>query len=205
LWDKVLDPVVPERVSFLSDLIEWKNELNTIIREFNENVPLNNKQILVIGCSTSEVSGQKIGTAGTEEVAAMIFTQFKKLQEDTGVALAFQCCEHLNRALIVERELAEKKQLDEVSVIPVRNAGGAMATYAFNHFEDAVVVEHIKADAGIDIGDTFIGMHLKHVAVPIRTSQKSVGSAHVTLATARPKLIGGARAVYERKKENESC
>ena len=186
-------------------LASWKNELNTIIQEFQNNVSLNHHQVLVIGCSTSEVSGQKIGTAGTEEVAAMIFSQLKELQEQTGVALAFQCCEHLNRALVIERKLLEKMQLDEVTVIPVRNAGGAMATYAYHQFEDAAVVEHIKADAGMDIGDTFIGMHLKHVAVPIRTSQKSVGSAHVTLATTRPKLIGGVRAVYERTKKNESC
>lgn len=183
----------------------WKNELSSIINEFIEEVALTNKHILVVGCSTSEVSGQKIGTAGTEEVAEMIFTEIKKLQDKTGTALAFQCCEHLNRALVIERKMLEEKELSEVSVIPVRNAGGAMATYAFNHFEDPVVVEHIKADAGIDIGDTFIGMHLKHVAVPIRTTQKSVGEAHVTLATTRPKLIGGARAVYERTIVNKSC
>lgn len=183
----------------------WRNELSTIIHEFIDYVALSNKHVLVVGCSTSEVIGRKIGTAGSEEVAEMIFFELKKVQEHTGVALAFQCCEHLNRALIVERETLEEKALTEVSVIPVRNAGGAMATYAFHHFKDPVVVEHIKADAGIDIGDTFIGMHLKHVAVPIRTTQKSVGEAHVTLATTRPKLIGGARAVYERTTVNESC
>lgn len=189
----------------INSIEAWKKELRTIIHEFNEYVALSKKHIFVVGCSTSEVIGRKIGTAGTEEVAEMIFLELKKLQDETSVALAFQCCEHLNRALVLERKSLEKKDLTEVSVIPVRNAGGAMATYAFNHFEDPVVVEHIKADAGIDIGDTFIGMHLKHVAVPIRTKQKSVGDAHVTLATTRPKLIGGARAVYERTKVNESC
>lgn len=184
---------------------EWEKQLSSIIHEFAEQVPLTNKHLFVVGCSTSEVAGKKIGTAGTEKVAEMIFSQVKKLQEQTGVALAFQCCEHLNRALVVERQIAEEKQLAEVSVIPVRKAGGAMATYAFEHFEDPVMVEHITADAGIDIGDTFIGMHLKHVAVPVRTAQKSVGEAHVTLAKTRPKLIGGARAVYDRSPENESC
>ncbi len=191
---------------FLINSIEtWKNELSTIIHEFNDYVALSHKHILVVGCSTSEVIGQKIGTAGTEDVAEMIFLELKKLQDETGVAIAFQCCEHLNRALVLERTTFENKDFTEVSVIPVRNAGGAMATYAFNHFEDPVVVEHIQADAGIDIGDTFIGMHLKHVAVPVRTTQKSVGEAHVTLATTRPKLIGGSRAVYKRTKVNEQC
>lgn len=190
----------------MSELIQsWEQQLTDIIQDFSEQVSLNSQHILVVGCSTSEVAGKKIGTAGTEQVAEMIFSKLKDFSDKTGAALAFQCCEHLNRALVIERQTAEAKNLDEVSVIPVRTAGGAMATYAFEHFKDPVVVEHIKADAGIDIGDTFIGMHLKHVAVPIRTAQKTVGDAHVTLAKTRPKLIGGARAVYEKKADNESC
>jgi len=190
----------------LTESIEtWGSQFDQLISEFSEQVPLTEKSILVIGCSTSEVIGKKIGTAGSEEVAEMLFARLKKFSESTGASLAFQCCEHLNRALVIERKTAEENRLDEVSVIPVRNAGGSMATYAFNHFTDPVVVEHIKADAGIDIGDTFIGMHLKHVAVPIRTSQKNIGEAHVTMAKVRPKLIGGVRAVYERKQENEAC
>ncbi|MDQ0269266.1 TIGR01440 family protein [Cytobacillus purgationiresistens] len=177
---------------------QWEEQLDQIISEFSEQVPLARNKIFVIGCSTSEVAGSRIGTAGTEQVAEMIFTRLKKLSEATGVELAFQCCEHLNRAIIIERSTADRQQLDEVSVVPIRKAGGAMAAYAFNHMTDPIVVEHIKADAGIDIGDTFIGMQLKHVAVPIRTSLQSLGSAHVTLATTRPKLIGGVRAVYER-------
>ncbi|WP_211202588.1 TIGR01440 family protein [Bacillus sp. NTK034] len=184
---------------------QWKKELDTIIREFSEQVPLSEKHILVVGCSTSEVAGKRIGTAGTEQVAEMIFERLDKLRQNTGAALAFQCCEHLNRALVVERSVAEVKNLDEVTVTPHRTAGGAMAAYAYEHFKDPVMVELIKADAGIDIGDTLIGMHLKHVAVPIRTSQKSVGEAHVTMAKTRPKLIGGARAIYERNSDNESC
>jgi uncharacterized protein (TIGR01440 family) len=184
---------------------QWEKELETILQEFKQQTSLTESDILVVGCSTSEVTGNKIGTAGTEEVAAMIFKQLKKFQEQTGVQLAFQCCEHLNRALVVERATAIEKGLEEVSVIPVRNAGGAMAAYAYEHFQEPVVVEFIKANAGIDIGDTFIGMHLKHVAVPVRVSLNQVGQAHVTLAKTRPKLIGGPRAVYERNSDTSAC
>lgn len=184
---------------------QWEAELKSILNDFNSQAELKKGQVLVIGCSTSEIIGQRIGTAGTEEVAEMVFRQLREFQKETGVQLAFQCCEHLNRAIVIERETAEQKQLDEVTVIPVRNAGGAMAAYAYQHMEDAVVVEFIKAEAGIDIGDTLIGMHMKHVAVPVRVQQKSVGHAHITMAKTRPKLIGGARAVYEQTKENESC
>lgn len=184
---------------------QWEAELKSILTDFNEQAQLKKGQVLVVGCSTSEIIGQKIGTAGTEEVAEMVFRQLRDFQAETGVQLAFQCCEHLNRAIVVERETAEQKQLDEVTVIPVRTAGGAMASFAYQKMNDATVVEFIKADAGIDIGDTLIGMHMKHVAVPVRVSQKSIGHAHVTLAKTRPKLIGGARAVYELTRENESC
>jgi uncharacterized protein (TIGR01440 family) len=187
------------------DLQQWKQQWQTILQEFRKQVSLSSEQIVVIGCSTSEVIGQKIGTAGTTEVAEMLFNELKKLQEETGVQLAFQCCEHLNRALVVEKKTAVENKLEIVSVIPVRSAGGAMAEYAYNHLQEPVVVEFIKADAGIDIGDTLIGMHLKHVAVPVRTSLKQVGHAHVTLAKTRPKLIGGARAVYSLEKPNVSC
>ncbi|WP_042354377.1 TIGR01440 family protein [Bacillus rubiinfantis] len=184
---------------------EWKKQLQAILTEFQQQAELKPGHLLVVGCSTSEVAGERIGTAGTVETAAMIFQALKRLQEQTGVELAFQCCEHLNRALVMERGVAHRRQLEEVSVIPVRHAGGAMATYAFDHLDDAIVVEFAKADAGIDIGQTLIGMHLKHVAVPVRVAQKTVGQAIVTLAKTRPKLIGGQRAVYERKPENSSC
>lgn len=184
---------------------EWEMELKMILTEFYEQVSFKPGQLLVVGCSTSEVVGKRIGTSGTFEVAEMIFRRLKALQQETGIQLAFQCCEHLNRALVVEREVARERRLEEVSVVPVRKAGGAMATYAFENLSDPVVVEFLKADAGIDIGQTLIGMHVKHVAVPVRVQQISVGSAFVTLATTRPKLIGGARAVYERNSENLSC
>ncbi|ODG91927.1 TIGR01440 family protein [Gottfriedia luciferensis] len=171
-------------------------QIKTLLNELNDHVSFTSDHVLVIGCSTSEVSGQRIGTSGTIEVAEVLFNEIKAFQDETGVQLAFQCCEHLNRAIVVQRKTAKRLQLDEVTVIPVRTAGGALASYAFRHIHDAVIVEHIKADAGIDIGDTLIGMHLKHVAVPLRTSIKQVGQAHITAAKTRPKLIGGARAVY---------
>ena len=186
-------------------LEQCAGELKTIIQECKEQLKLGKGKTLVIGCSTSEVAGKKIGTAGTEDVAALIFKELSGYAAEQGFHLAFQCCEHLNRALVVESETALEKGWEEVTVTPVRNAGGAMASYAYQHFRDPAVVEYIKADAGIDIGDTFIGMHLKHVAVPIRISQKSLGEAHVTIAATRPKLIGGQRAVYEHTKRNDSC
>ncbi|NLP51778.1 TIGR01440 family protein [Bacillus sp. RO1] len=177
--------------------LEWKEQLQQMLNDLQDQAGLKKGQILVVGCSTSEVIGEKIGTAGTEGVAETLFAVLNEFRNKTGVDLAFQCCEHLNRALVVERETACRRGLDEVTVIPVRHAGGAMASYAYHKMEDAVMVEHIKADAGIDIGDTLIGMHLKHVAVPVRSSVKSIGNAHITMAKTRPKLIGGARATYE--------
>ena len=153
-------------------------------------------EIFVVGCSTSEVIGEAIGSAGSEEVAREIFTHVQRFAQNAQVFLAFQCCEHLNRALVVERKILEKYPLEEVSVKPVRDAGGSMATYAYEHTDEPIVVEAIQAHAGIDIGDTFIGMHLKHVVVPVRLSVSSIGNAHMTIAKTRPKLIGGTRAVY---------
>ncbi|WP_251551776.1 TIGR01440 family protein [Neobacillus muris] len=184
---------------------EWEKQLQAVLTEFNEQASLRPGQLLVVGCSTSEVAGAKIGTAGTMEAAEMIFKGLKKFQAETGIQLAFQCCEHLNRALVIERSVAEQRGYEEVTVVPVRNAGGAMAAYAYRHMAEAAVVETIKADAGIDIGSTLIGMHLKPVAVPVRAKQKTVGGAYVTLAKSRPKLIGGSRAVYMVNDENSSC
>lgn len=183
----------------------WEIQLTDILESFLKQVELKPGNLVVIGCSTSEVIGAKIGTAGSFEVAEMIYRLMHEFQERIGFELAFQCCEHLNRAVVVERDTARKRRLEEVAVVPVRNAGGAMATYAFEHMNDPIIVETVKADAGIDIGETLIGMHLKHVAVPIRTEQKTVGAARVTLAKTRPKLIGGPRAVYERTVDNTTC
>ncbi|EIT83839.1 hypothetical protein A374_18464 [Fictibacillus macauensis ZFHKF-1] len=171
------------------------------LSELQKQAKLQRGKLLVVGASTSEVTGGVIGTSGTMEVAQALFNGVAAFLEETGVVVAFQCCEHLNRALVVERETAERFGYEEVRVVPARSAGGALATYAFHHFKDPVIVEYIKADAGMDIGDTLIGMHLKHVAVPVRSEVKKVGEAHVNLAKTRPKLIGGERAVYPSRED----
>ncbi|MEJ9229583.1 TIGR01440 family protein [Peribacillus butanolivorans] len=191
--------------TFSDELELWKNQFRILLHEFQEEAALKEKQLLVIGCSTSEVIGKRIGTDGTIDVAGMIFAVMEDFQRKTGIQVAYQCCEHLNRALVLPREAAVRRDYEEVSVVPVRTAGGSMATYAYQQWKDAIVVEHIKAEAGIDIGDTFIGMHLKHVAVPVRVSIKEIGHAHVTMAKTRPKLIGGERAVYQDTSVNKSC
>jgi uncharacterized protein (TIGR01440 family) len=188
-----------------TELEIWQEQFRTLLNEFQTEAKLTAKHLLVIGCSTSEVAGKRIGTEGTLDVAEMLYSELRKFQQKIGVQVAFQCCEHLNRALVLEKEAAEKRGYEEVAVVPVRNAGGAMATYAYQQLIEPVVVEQIKADAGIDIGDTFIGMHLKAVAVPVRVSIKEIGKAHVTMARTRPKLIGGERAIYENTEMNKSC
>lgn len=131
------------------------------------------------------------------DVAKDIFTTLEKVQQETGVSFAFQGCEHINRAVTIEREQFNPLTMEEVTVVPDVHAGGSLATYAYQHMKDPVVVEHITVPKGIDIGQTLIGMHIKHVCVPIRTSVKQVGDAIVTIATSRPKKIGGERAKYE--------
>ena len=157
-------------------------------------------KVLVIGCSTSEIVGGKIGTCSSQAAAAAVFGSIYKAARAHGLYLAFQCCEHLNRALVTEREAMEKFGWEEVTVRPMPHAGGSMATAAYDNFTDPVVVEAIKADAGIDIGQTLIGMHLKRVAVPVRLAQKTIGAAIVTAARTRPPLIGGERAHYPEKR-----
>lgn len=176
---------------------EIQQQLNTVLKDLQVQPNFHRYKLLVIGCSTSEVIGEQIGTAGTVQVAEVLYQTLIQFAKKNQISLAFQCCEHLNRALVIETEIMERNHYEEVTVVPVRSAGGALATYAYQHLPQAVVVEHIKADAGIDIGDTFIGMHLKHVAVPVRSQEKQIGKAHVTLAVTRPKLIGGNRAIYE--------
>lgn len=188
-----------------TDLNLIKEQLQTVLNDLQTAASLTAEDILVIGCSTSEIIGKRIGTSGTEEVAGTIFDVLAAFREKTGVQLAFQCCEHLNRALVVEKETAQQHWLEQVSVIPVGQAGGAMAAYAYRHLKSPQMVEYIEADAGIDIGDTFIGMHLKHVAVPVRSKITEIGQAHVTMARTRPKLIGGERAVYSEIKVNKTC
>lgn len=181
---------------------EIKQNIESVVDEWLTTDFLEENELFVIGCSTSEVAGKQIGTAGTEEVAATLFNELNRLKEKTSVRLAFQCCEHLNRALVVEREAMKAFDLEEVSAIPVPQAGGSMASFAYKHMEDPVVVETIKskAHAGIDIGETMIGMHLKPIAVPLRFKQKFIGEARLGAARTRPKLIGGKRANYENTK-----
>ncbi len=177
---------------------QWRTDMRTIAEECSKSLSLRQGQVFVVGCSTSEVIGEKIGTSGTLEVASIIFDELAAFAKQKQIHLAFQSCEHLNRALVVDRTIALERGWEEVAVIPIKAAGGSMATYAYEKMKDPVVVEFIQADAGIDIGDTFIGMHLKHVAVPVRLHQRNMGEAHVTVAGTRPKLIGGERAVYKR-------
>ncbi|WP_100405721.1 TIGR01440 family protein [Bacillus solitudinis] len=172
-------------------------QVKQAVQDLHKVMPLTDEVLLVVGTSTSEVIGSHIGSNGSHEAAEAIFSALTDIQAETGVHFAFQCCEHLNRALVLEEDAAKKRGYELVSAIPIRKAGGAMATYAFSKLEKPVLVEAIKADAGIDIGDTLIGMHLKPVAVPVRSEVRSIGEAHLTMAITRPKLIGGVRAVYE--------
>ena len=153
-------------------------------------------EICVIGCSSSEIVGANIGKGSSIEAAEAVFAGIAPVLESRGIYLAAQCCEHLNRALIVERECAEKYGLEIVCVMPQPKAGGSFATVAYKNFRDPVAVEFIRAHVGLDIGDTMIGMHLRHVAVPVRISEKKIGEANLVCARTRPKLIGGARAQY---------
>ena len=152
--------------------------------------------LIVVGCSTSEVIGEKIGKGSSPDTAKEIVESIMPLLEEKGYALAAQCCEHLNRALIVERATAEKLGLEIVSVRPMPKAGGSFATAVYERMADPVAVEFVRADAGLDIGCTMIGMHLKHVAVPLRLQNNRIGEALVLAARTRPKLIGGDRACY---------
>lgn len=156
--------------------------------------------LLVIGGSSSEIRGGHIGKDSSAEIGEAVVSALRKTAEERGVYLAFQCCEHLNRSLIMERELAEKAGYREVAVVPWLHAGGAFSTAAFYQMKDPVAVEEIQADGGLDIGITLIGMHLKHVAVPVRLAANHVGKALVVGARTRPPLVGGERAHYVREK-----
>lgn len=175
----------------------WKLQLEQALTEFAEQAPPVANTIFIVGCSTSEVAGARIGTNGALEIGEALFAPLQAFAAKYQLHLAFQGCEHINRAVTLERQTAEQFQLELVSVVPVFQAGGSMSTYAYKQLKDPVVVETIRAHAGVDIGQTLIGMHMKPVVVPIRTSIKQVGEAVVTLATTRPKLIGGSRAKYE--------
>lgn len=178
------------------DLTKLYEETYGACLELIEKARLVEGNVLVVGCSTSEAVGSVIGHDSNVDAAEMLFGGIYKACCEHKIYLACQCCEHLNRALIIEGELADKLNLEVVNVVPQKKAGGAFATTAFARFRNPVTVEHIKAHAGMDIGDTLIGMHLKDVAVPLRLSVNKIGEAHLVCARTRPKFIGGARAVY---------
>lgn len=165
------------------------------LEELAEKAKLKPGSIAVIGCSTSEVLGAKIGTNSNPDAAKQIFRGLQECAKARGFYLAIQCCEHLNRVLIVER--AAVPGVEIINVVPQPKAGGSLATAAYAAFTDPVAVEQIRADAGLDIGFTLIGMHLKQVAVPVRLENNKIGQALVVAARTRPKFIGGIRAVYD--------
>ena len=171
------------------------SQTRAVIAELYEKAGLREGNIVVVGCSTSEVVGARIGTNSSPDTAGEIFRALKDFADEKGLYLAIQCCEHLNRAIITQRSAVPFAE--PVNVIPQPKAGGSLATAAYAGLNDPVAVEEIKADAGLDIGFTLIGMHLKKVAVPLRLEHNTIGAATVLAARTRPKFIGGARAVYD--------
>lgn len=177
------------------DLDQIREQAAAVTCELLAHTNLSAGDILVVGCSSSEVAGGAIGKNSSYEAAQAVFDGIAPLLRERGIYLAAQCCEHLNRALIVEAAIAGRE--DIVCVVPKPKAGGSFATVAWERFSHPVAVERIAADAGIDVGDTLIGMHLRAVAVPVRIQTDRIGKAHVVCARTRPKLIGGERAQYE--------
>ncbi|WP_026658336.1 TIGR01440 family protein [Butyrivibrio sp. AC2005] len=178
---------------------ELTRQASNVAEELIEKSKLKKGQILVVGCSTSEVCGDTIGTGSNLEAAEAVFSGIYSVTQKYGIFLAAQCCEHLNRAIIIEADAVPNQ--DIVNVVPQPKAGGSFATTAYKTFEHPVAVEEIRADAGLDIGDTLIGMHLKKVAVPLRLDNHEIGQAHIVAARVRPKFIGGIRAHYDESLE----
>ena len=176
--------------------MDYKKQAYNAAKEIIEIANLKAGQILVVGCSTSEILGEKIGTDSSPDTAKVVFAGIYAAAEERGVFIAAQCCEHLNRAIICERKAAP--YAEPVNVVPFPKAGGSFATAAYAAFSDPVALEEIKADAGLDIGFTLIGMHLKRVAVPVRLENDYIGKARVLAARVRPKFIGGERAHYNK-------
>lgn len=180
----------------MTDFEEIYRQARAAVEELLGQAGLGAGDLLVIGCSSSEIVGQRIGKGSSREAAQAVFSGVYPLLKERGIWLAAQCCEHLNRALILERAAAEKFGYEEVNVRPWEHAGGSFATVAFESFDAPAAVEHIRAKAGMDIGQTLIGMHLREVAVPVRLSVKQIGCAPLTCARTRPRFIGGERARY---------
>ena len=175
-------------------LDEVRQQAAAAAGELAEAAHLRRGQIVVVGCSTSEVVGKKVGSWSTPEVADAIFEGLHSVFAPMGVYIAAQCCEHLNRAIIVEHEAVPT--LDIVNVVPQPKAGSSFATATYKACKHPVAVEEIRADAGLDIGGTLIGMHIKPVVVPLRIETKKIGEAPLVCARRRPKFVGGSRAVY---------
>lgn len=174
---------------------EIKQAAAAAMTELLDTAKLKPGALVVVGCSSSEILGQKIGKGSSPEAAQAVVDAILPILEERKVLLAAQCCEHLNRAIIIEQEAVPFAEI--VNVVPQPKAGGSFGTTAYKTFAHPVAVEEIKADAGIDIGDTLIGMHLKKVAVPVRLEHHEIGSAHIVAARVRPKYIGGERAHYD--------
>lgn len=170
-------------------------QLELASKELIEKAALSRGMIVVIGCSTSEVTGNRIGSSSRPDVADRLWDTLYRVFSQAGIYVAVQCCEHLNRAIVTERAALPNAEI--VNVVPMPKAGGSLASAAYRSLAEPIVVEHIKADAGLDIGNTLIGMHLKEVAVPLRLSVTKVGEANLVAARTRPKFIGGCRAVYD--------
>ena len=181
-------------------LTQVRQEAADAAQQLMEASHLRKGQIVVVGCSTSEVVGKNVGSWSTPEIAAAIFEGLHSVFGPAGVYIAAQCCEHLNRALIVEHEAVPDAEI--VNVRPQPKAGSSFATAAYNAFRHPVALEEIRADAGLDIGGTLIGMHLKKVAVPVRLPQNHIGAAILLAARVRPKFIGGERAIYNEELKN---
>lgn len=177
-------------------LREIYRQVKQAVHELLEAASLKQGDILAAGCSSSEIASYRIGSYSSAEIGRTVCDALQSELKPAGVRLAAQCCEHLNRALIVEEETAERYGLEMVNVVPQLKAGGSFATAAYEQMERPVAVERIQAHAGLDIGDTLIGMHLRPVAVPVRISIREIGGAHVACARTRLKYIGGERAKY---------
>lgn len=178
------------------DLNKIEKDVRQVTLELLEAAKLKSHEALVVGGSTSEIAGQKLGSATNLEVAKIVVGTIVSILKEQKIYPIIQACEHINRALVVEREFAEKHNLEPVNVVPIMHAGGGFATAAMEILDDPVVVESAKASAGIDIGDVFIGMHLKNIGVVVRSEIKSIGKAHLSMIRTRPKLIGGERAKH---------
>lgn len=179
----------------MSELEEIRQQAEALARELIIEAKLTAGQTVVVGCSSSEIAGRKVGSFSSPEIGKAVFEGLMTVFREQGILLAAQCCEHLNRALIVERSTAAGREI--VNVVPQPKAGGSFATAAYQGFSEPVAVEEFSADAGLDIGGTLIGMHLKRVAVPLRLSVTHIGEAPINAARTRPRFIGGVRAAYD--------